>query len=487
MTEARDLDLGRIRRVHLIAVSGVGMASLAGMLRNRGYEVTGSDQNVYPPASTLLERFGIAVRSGYRPENLDPPPDLVVVGNAVSRTNPEVAAMLERDLPYLSMAEALRRFFLAGKRSLVVAGTHGKTTSTAMLAWVLRCAGRDPSLMVGGEAIDFDGNFRLGSGEDFVIEGDEYDTAFFDKGPKFLHYEPKGLILTSIEFDHADIYRDAEQVTEAFGRLLGIVAADGPVLACADFPRVEEALRRSLRPAERFGFSAPAAWRAESVRVQGGRTCFRVSRLGELEANLSIQLMGEINTRNALGVFAFCRALGLSDKEIRPGLESYRGVRRRQELLHEGEITVIDDFAHHPTAIAGTLEAVRRRYPGRRLWAVFEPRSNTSRRRIFQREFGLSLAAADCVVVAAVFFKETDRLEVHERRGAAARGAGLRAAGRRAETFAEPEGIFGHLRQNVRPGDVVVFMSNGAFGGLPRRFAETLDRGPLASGRSLPE
>lgn len=476
MAEALDLDLRRVRRVHLIAVSGVGMASLAGMLKSRGFEVTGSDQNVYPPASTLLERLGIPVRSGYRPENLDPPPDLVIVGNAVSRTNPEVAAMLERNLPYLSMAETLRRFFLAGKRSRVVAGTHGKTTSTAMLASVLHRVGRDPSFLVGGETIDFEGGFRLGSGEDFVIEGDEYDTAFFDKGPKFLHYAPCGVLLTSIEFDHADIYRDADQVTGAFVRLLEIASADGPIIACADFPRVEEALRRSGRAAERFSFSENADWRAVGVRDEGGKTRFQILRRGRLETEIGIRCMGAMNARNALGVFAFCREIGLSSEDIGGGLESFRGVRRRQEVLHDGEITVIDDFAHHPTAIAGTLEAIRRRYPGRRLWAVFEPRSNTSRRRVFQSEFTESLAAADCVVVAAVFFKETDRLEPHERLSVDEIVERLTTTGRHAVTFPNVDEIFGHLCHETREGDVVVFMSNGAFGGLPRRFAESLGR-----------
>jgi UDP-N-acetylmuramate: L-alanyl-gamma-D-glutamyl-meso-diaminopimelate ligase len=465
-------DVSAVRRVHLIAISGVAMTSLAGMLKSRGLEVSGSDQNVYPPASTLLERLGIAVRSGYRPENLDPTPDLVVVGNAVSRTNAEVAAMLERNLPYTSMPDAIRRFFLADKRSLVVAGTHGKTTSTAMLAWVLASAGRDPSLMVGGEALDFDGNFRLGKGQDFVIEGDEYDTAFFDKGPKFLHYEPRGLVLTAVEFDHADIYRDLEQVTAAFVKLLKIVPLDAPVLACTDFPQVERTVRDSGRGVERFGLAPSTGWRAVAIRDEGGRTRFTVCFEGRAEAELAIWPMGEMNVRNALGVFALCRRLGLSAADIRPGLESFRGVRRRQEVIREVPLTVIDDFAHHPTAIAASLEGVRRRYPGRKLWAVFEPRSNTSRRRTFQRELAEALSGADVAIVASVFFKETDPLPEADRLSVRQVIEDLRAARREAETFPDNDRILEHLRRGVRPGDVVVFMSNGAFGGLPRRFAE---------------
>jgi UDP-N-acetylmuramate: L-alanyl-gamma-D-glutamyl-meso-diaminopimelate ligase len=471
MTEAAAVDLAHVRRVHLVAIGGVGMASLAGMLRARGYEVTGSDQNVYPPASTLLERLGIAVRTPYAPANLEPAPDLVVVGNAVSRTNVEAAAVLERDLPYVSMAEALRRFFLAGKRSLVVAGTHGKSTSTAMLAWTLERAGRDPSLMLGGESIDFGGNFRLGGGRDFVIEGDEYDTAFFDKGPKFLHYEPKALILTAIEFDHADIYRDLDHVTGAFVSLLRLLPADAPLVACADFPRVAAALAEAGRASESFGSSAGADWRLANLRDERGRTRFEVRRHGTVEAELAIPPMGEMNARNALGVFALCRALGLAVSAIRPGLESFRGVRRRQEVLRERPVVVIDDFAHHPTAIAGTLEAVRLRHPERRLWAVFEPRSNTSRRRVFQREFTEALASADRTVLARVYFKESDPLAEPERLSVDTIVADLRARGREAATFATNDEILEHLRGEAHEGDVVVFMSNGAFGDLPRRFA----------------
>jgi UDP-N-acetylmuramate: L-alanyl-gamma-D-glutamyl-meso-diaminopimelate ligase len=463
-------DSPSIRTVHLIAISGVAMTSLAGMLKSRGFVVTGSDQNVYPPASTLLERLEIPVRLGYRAENLEPPPDLVVVGNAVSRTNPEVAAMLERGLAYVSMPEAIRRLFLAGKRSLVVAGTHGKTTSTAMLAWVLASAGRDPSLMLGGESLDFGGNFRLGRGEDFVIEGDEYDTAFFDKGPKFLHYEPRGLILTAIEFDHADIYRDLDHVTSAFVSLLKIVPGDAPVLVCDDFPHTAAAVAAAGRDLEQFGSRSGRGWRAVEVCDDGHGTHFTVHRDGEREAEITLSVMGEMNVRNALGVFALCRRLGLPASEIASGLRSFRGVRRRQEVIAAEPILVIDDFAHHPTAIAATLEAVRRRHPSKKIWAVFEPRSNTSRRRIFQQEFAGALRRADAVVIAPVFFKETDPLPERDRLSVREIVEALRAGGVAADTFADDDSILEHLRHSVHAGDVVVFMSNGAFGGLPRRF-----------------
>jgi UDP-N-acetylmuramate: L-alanyl-gamma-D-glutamyl-meso-diaminopimelate ligase len=467
-----------VRRVHLVAIGGVGMTALAGMLHERGYRVSGSDGELYPPASTLLERLGIPVRKGFAAENLEPPPDLVVIGNAVSRSNPEVQAVLERRLPYTSMAEAIRRLFLAGKRPVVVAGTHGKTTSTALLAWVLEQAGRAPSALLGGEAIDFGTNFRLGSGELFVVEGDEYDTAFFDKEPKFLHYEPQALLLTAIEFDHADIYRDLDHVTEAFEKLLALLPPDSPIVASADFPRVKRALDRAGRSAERFGLSSEADWRAIEVHDTGGRTRFAVSVRGRLEAEVSTVLMGDINVRNVLGVYALARKLGLEPREIVPGVASFRGVRRRQEVLREEPLVVIDDFAHHPTAIAGTLEAVRRRYPDRTLWAVFEPRSNTSRRRVFQHEFPRALAAADRILLSEVFHKDTDRLAPEERLSVDRVVAELRQLGRSARAFASPEEILAELERQVRPGEVVVFMSNGAFGGIPRRFAAA-----VASGR----
>src|SRR5262245_24653113 len=449
MSDREAFDAASVRTVHLIAISGVAMTSLAGMLKSRGYVVTGSDQNVYPPASTLLERLGIPVRLGYRAENLEPRPDLVVVGNAVSRTNPEVAAMLERGLAYVSMPEAIRRLFLVGKRSLVVAGTHGKTTSTAMLASVLAAAGRDPSLMLGGESLDFDGNFRIGRGEDFVVEGDEYDTAFFDKGPKFLHYEPRGLILTAIEFDHADIYRDLDHVTSAFVSLLQIVPGDAPVLVCDDFPHTATAVAAAGRAVEHFGSRSGRGWRAADVHDDGHGTHFTVGHDGEHEAEITLSVMGEMNVRNALGVFALCRRLGLPASQIASGLHTFRGVRRRQEVIAVEPILVIDDFAHHPTAIAGTLEAVRRRHPSKKIWAVFEPRSNTSRRRIFQQEFASALGKADAVVIAPVFFKDTDPLPETDRLSVGEIVEALRAGGIAADTFADDDSILEHLRRSV--------------------------------------
>ncbi len=467
--------IGDIRHVHLIAICGVAMAALAGMLRQRGYAVTGSDENVYPPMSTLLERWGIPIRAGFRPENLADRPDAVVVGNKVSRDNPEVQALLASGIPYLSLPQALHDFFLAGKRPSVIAGTHGKTTSTAMLAWVLEAAGRDPSMMVGGEATNFGGNFKLGSGPDFVLEGDEYDTAFFDKGPKFLHYAPQALILTAVEFDHADIYRDLEHVKSAFRQLIDILPASAPLVVAADFPHaIEVAQRDGLQP-ETFGVSDAAQWRVTNLRAANGESVFDITHGGAIEGTATLRVPGAINARNALGVYLLARRLGLRSDEILAGLRTFAGVARRQEVVGEfGGATLIDDFAHHPTAVAGTLAALRQHYPGRRLWAVFEPRSNTSRRKVFQRDYVEAFTAADRVIIGGVFQKQTDAVGADELFSPDQLARDLNARGVEARAFAEIDVIVAALVRNVRPDDVIVLMSNGGFGGLREKLVAAL-------------
>ena len=468
---------GAARRVHLIAICGVAMSALAGMLKQRGYAVSGSDENVYPPMSTVLERLGIAIRPGFRAEHLADRPDLVVVGNKVSRTNPEVQAMLASGIPYVSLPQALAALFLAARRPLVVAGTHGKTTSTALLAWVLECAGRDPSLLVGGDALNFDGNYKLGNGEDFVIEGDEYDTAFFDKGPKFLHYRPQAVLVTAVEFDHADIYRDLAQVKAAFQKLLAILPAAAPLVAAADFPHARALATR--RPgATTFGLLASDAhWRATHLRDNGSETLFEVEYRGATECTARIAQPGGINARNALGVYALARTLGLSAAEILPGLASFRGVARRQEVVGTfGGVTVVDDFAHHPTAVDGVIAAVRLRYPRRRLWAVFEPRSNTSRRKIFQREYVTAFAGADAVIIGGVFHKQTDQVADADLFSPEQLVADLQARRVQARAIADAETISATLADETHAGDVILLMSNGSFGGLRQKLTAALDR-----------
>jgi len=375
--------LSELRTVHLIAIGGVGMAGLAGMFKQRGLRVTGSDEHIYPPMSDVLARLGITAAEGYRPENVVQP-DVVVIGNKVSRNNVEVQSVLARGLPFLSFPEALSRYFLAGRRSLVIAGTHGKTTSTAMLAWVLEQAGHDPSVMLGGESLDFGGNFKLGHGEYFAVEGDEYDSAFFDKGPKFLHYQPSAVILTAVEFDHADIYADLAAVKDAFRRLLALLPAAAPLVVASDFPHAAAVAATAPGPATLFGAGPEAAWRLTDVRDDGEATRFDVEHDGRSEGTIAVRQPGLINARNALGVYVLARRLGLAHEQIASGLASFSGVRRRQEPVGVfGDVVLIDDFAHHPTAVAGTLTALRDRYPHRRLWALFEPRSNTSRRKVF--------------------------------------------------------------------------------------------------------
>jgi UDP-N-acetylmuramate: L-alanyl-gamma-D-glutamyl-meso-diaminopimelate ligase len=463
----RPASLDDVRRIHIIAVGGVGMTALAGLLQKRGFHVTGSDEQIYPPMSRIIERLGIAVRSGYRAENLEPRPDLVIVGNKVSRDNPEVQALLASALPYLSFPEALGELFLAERRSLVVAGTHGKTTSTAMLAWVLECAGRDPSLMVGGDSLDFGGNFKLGRGPDFVVEGDEYDSAFFDKGPKFLHYRPDAVLLTAVEFDHADIYRDLAAVEDAFRRLILLLHPAAPLVVGADLPRALEVCAESGRRAVTFGTGASAEWRAADVEDSGARTAFTVRRKGAPEGVLRIRPPGLMNARNALGVYVLARELGLGHAEIATGLERFSGVARRQEVVGElGGVILIDDFAHHPTAVAETIGALKLRYRGRRLWALFEPRSNTSRRKIFQQEYVAAFRGADRVVLGEVFAKKTDAIPADEMFSAAQLANDLRGAGVSASCLPSSDRIAAFVCESVAPGDVVAIMSNGDFGGL---------------------
>jgi UDP-N-acetylmuramate: L-alanyl-gamma-D-glutamyl-meso-diaminopimelate ligase len=460
--------------IHLVAVGGVGMSALAGLLQAQGFRVTGSDEAIYPPASTLLEQLRIAVRHGYRPEHLDSA-DAVIIGNAVTRTNPEAAAALERGLPVFSMPEILGDLFLSQRRTLVVAGTHGKTTTTAMLAWVLQRAGRAPGFLVGGVPIDLGVSFAVGEGEDFVIEGDEYDSAFFDKRPKFIHYRPQAVLLNAVEFDHADIYKDLEHVKRAFADLVRLLPREAPLVVASEFPHAVEVARGATRDAILFGAGPGSAWRAVNVRDDGECTVFAVEAEGQPVATVRLQLPGDMNVRNALGVFVLCRSLGMAAREIVPGLESFRGVRRRQE--HVGErrgVVVLDDFAHHPTAVAGTLAAVRARYRERRVIAVFEPRSNTSRRRVFQQAFADALACAPVVILSAVYEKPNDPLPPAERLSTDELVADLRSRGIAAAVLPSPDAIAQHLAATATRGDVVVIMSNGAFGGLPRRLLEML-------------
>jgi UDP-N-acetylmuramate: L-alanyl-gamma-D-glutamyl-meso-diaminopimelate ligase len=476
-----DLPIGG--RVHLIAIAGVGMAPLAGLLLSQGYRVTGSDQNVYPPMSTYLADLGVDVLTGYAAEHLydslGDRPDLIVVGNAVSRNNPEVEEMLRLGVPYISFPQALEKFLIGAKRSLVVAGTHGKTTTAALMAWVLAKAGWEPSFFIGGMPRNFGNGFRQGSGDWVVLEGDEYDSAFFDKGPKFLHYRPEKVILTSLEFDHADIYRDLDHLKSSFRRFAELIPATGSLLVCNEYEAAKEVAASARCPITFYGDKEPRGWQARNIRVSGGASWFEPFDGAHSEGELKVNLIGRHNVMNALSVYATARELGMARETISEAMATFAGVKRRQELKGEvGGITVLDDFAHHPTAIEETIAAVRSAYSGRRLWAVFEPRSNTSRRRIFAREFPAALALADRVVVAGLY--QPEKIPVEERLPAEEVVAEINRISRlsgngKALLIEEPDDIARHVAREAARGDVILVMSNGGFGGVQEKILKLLN------------
>ncbi len=458
--------------VHLIGIGGVGMAALAGLLHESGCRVTGSDRDLYPPSSTLLAELGLMVHRGFDPARLDPAPDLVVIGNAVRRGNPEAEETLDRGLRYASMPQVVRERFLAGRHSIVVAGTHGKTTMTAMLAWVLNRAGRDPGLLVGGMPINLPRPYRIGSGAAFVIEGDEYDTAFFDKGPKFMHYRPDTAVLGTVEFDHADIYRNLEDVKRVFGWLGNLIPRRGLLVRHEDCEATRQVTSTVLCRVQGFGLEL-GTWRAAEIEHRRDGVRFTALRDGEAFTETALRLPGEHSVRNALAVMAASAEQGLTAAEIAEGLATFEGVRRRLEERGEVDgVAVLDDFAHHPTAIAETLRAVRRRYPGRRVWAVLEPRSWSLRRNVFQDRLPESLRLADEVIVAEVYGAEEIPREVRLDPDRLVRD--LEERGAPARFLPGVDSIVSFLVSRVAPGDVIAVLSNGGFGGLHERLLGAL-------------
>jgi len=460
------------KHIHLIGICGTAMASLAGMLKQRGFRVTGSDAAAYPPMSDFLAGLEIPVAQPFDSRNLEPRPDLVVVGNAISRGNAELEEVLDKRLSFCSLPQLLHDEFLRGKEVLVVAGTHGKTTTTSMLAWIFHTAGMQPSFLIGGIAENFGSSFHLGQGKHFILEGDEYDSAFFDKGPKFLHYFPDAVILTSVEFDHADIYKDLDAVETAFKRLVNliprrgrIVAFDGMAGETGESPSLERALSKAFCPVERYGASARAEWRITNLKLQPEGTSWSVMHDGRAWTDLEFPLAGEYNVWNATAAAALASQYGISKEEIAAALKTFKSVKRRLEVKAQvNGVTIIDDFAHHPTAIAGTLKALRARYAGARLWAILEPRSNTLRRRVLQAELARSLALADEVVVAAVFRSEA--VPVNERLELPELAADIQRHGGRARLQADADEIVATIAPEMRSGDVVAILSNGGFGGI---------------------
>ena len=417
------------KRIHLIGICGTAMASLAGMLKQRGHLVTGSDVAAYPPMSDFLASLEIPVAQPFSENNLDPRPDLVIVGNAISRGNVELEYVLDHRLAYQSMAQVLHDQFLIDRERLVVAGTHGKTTTSSLLAWMFSEALRAPGFLIGGIPENFGSSFALGQGREFIIEGDEYDTAFFDKGPKFLHYFPDSVILTSVEFDHADIYKDLDEVKTAFKRLVNLVPRRGLLVAWDGHPSVDECVSRAFCRVQRYGFDAGSMWRISDPEYGDSLTRWKVWRDGVPWSEFESQLAGEYNILNATAAAALAANYGISAETIASALRSFRSVKRRLEVKAEIHgITIIDDFAHHPTAVAGTLKALRARYRGRRLWAILEPRSNTLRRKVFEDELAQSLAHADQIVMAGVF--KSDAIPEAERLDARSVIAKLNAIGK---------------------------------------------------------
>lgn len=471
-------ELPDIRRVYLIGIGGTAMASLAGMLQQRGYEVAGSDEHVYPPMSTYLERLGIPVLEGYTKEHLETfRPDLVVIGNAAASTNVEAAATVESDLPYTSMPEAIHHLFIRGKHSVVVTGTHGKTTTTSLMAWLLESAGRDPSMVVGGIPLNFNHNFKLGGGPEFVIEGDEYNTAFFDKGPKFLHYHANTLLVNNIEFDHADIYADLEAILSAFRKAVQQVAANDAIVANGDDANV-----MSLRGEARgrwitFGWNRECdAFATDAVENPDG-TEFTAWWEGKEWARFRTTLSGRHNVLNALADAVIAKLRGVSAEEIQKGLETFRGIKRRMEVRGvERGVTVIDDFAHHPTAIATTLAGARKRYPGRRIWALFEPRSISSSRKEFESGYIDAFHGADRVIVGPVFHRERyeTRYGLDKMMSVETISERLNSDGIPAEQIDDFDVIAERVAREAGEGDVVLVMSSGAFGGVHEKILERL-------------
>ena len=470
--------LPQVKRVYLIGIGGTAMASLAGMLQQRGYLLAGSDENVYPPMSTYLESMGIPVLEGYTKDHLVTfRPDLVVIGNVAAKTNAEAAATLELDLPYTSMPEAIYELFIQGKHSIVITGTHGKTTTTSLMAWILEAAGRDPSMVVGGIPLNFNHNFKLGSGPDFVIEGDEYNTSFFDKGPKFLHYGANTLLVNNIEFDHADIYPDLNAIIDAFRKGVEQVKPGDGIVANGDDENVAR-LRNDARGRWiTFGFDHSRDAYATDVEFAPDTTSFTAWWEGREWFRFRTTLSGRHNVLNALADAVIARLRGLSGEQIQQGLATFEGIKRRMEVRGiERGVTVIDDFAHHPTAIATTLNGARKRYPGRRIWALFEPRSISSSRKEFEAGYKEAFHEADRVIIGPIFHLQRyeSRYGLDKMMKVDAIVDRLRRDGIPAEQIDDFDRIADVIAKDAKPDDVVVVMSSGAFGGVHEKILSRL-------------
>ena len=480
MDEAFDLP-PKHAHIHLMGICGVGMSSLAGMLKEKGYTITGSDHNIYPPMSTFLERLSIPVNKGYSPLNLHPLPDLVIVGNVITKENPEADELLQLGVPYLSMPRALKKFAMEGKKSITIAGTHGKTTTSALIAWILELAHMNPSFMIGGIARDFERNFKLGTGPYFVVEGDEYDTAFFDKRPKFLHYDPYVTVITGIEFDHADIYKGIDEIKDSFRHLIKMIPPEGLLCANMDDPIVADEIDRARCPSVTYAITKEADLCIGDMSVNDNGTRLTIVKEKKEYLSVTTDLYGDHNMSNILAAVSIADHVNIRPEIIDKALASFKGVKRRLESIGRyGDILVIDDFAHHPTAVRETTKAVKGRYKNHRLVAVFEPRSNSSRRNIFQAAYASSFDCVDLVILPEPPLME--RIPMDERFSSVKLAADLREQGIGAYYFPNNDDLLDGLLSLVRPGDVILIMSNGPFDHIQERLLQRLKTVTTTSG-----
>lgn len=456
-----------------MGICGTAMASLAGLLKDRGFKVTGSDANPYPPMSTQIEKLGIPLMKGYSAKNLHPKPDFVVVGNVISANNEEAQELVKLGIPYTSLPKAMGEFIIADRESIVISGTHGKTTTTSLMSWVAECAGHKPGFLIGGVPKNFSLSFRNPQGKYFVIEGDEYDTAFFDKVPKFIHYKPRHVVLTSVEFDHADIYKDLDAVKDAFARLMKLIPADGTLIACADDKNVM-ALKGLCAAQNTYTYGLKGGdFHARILSSDAEGTRFEVEFRGEKLGPYTVPMAGEYNILNAAAVVAMSKVLGFDPMKVDQGLKTFQGVKRRQDILGEpGGVLVIEDFAHHPTAVRETVKAVQDRYPGRRVFSVFEPRSATSRRKVFQKDYVDAFSIAHEILLARAF--DQTKIDEGNRFSSEELIADLKNQGRSAGVFDSADAIVADLAKRTKKGDVVLIMSNGGFDGIYEKLLKTL-------------
>jgi UDP-N-acetylmuramate: L-alanyl-gamma-D-glutamyl-meso-diaminopimelate ligase len=460
--------------IHLIGICGTAMASLAGLLKDRGFHITGSDLNPYPPMSTQLESLGISILKGYKKENLTPAPDFVIVGNVISANNEEAQELVRQNIPYTSLPKALGEFVIEQRQCICISGTHGKTTTTSMMAWVAESLKLGPGFLIGGIAKNFSKSFQNPTGEYFVIEGDEYDTAYFDKVPKFVHYRPRHVIFTSCEFDHADIYQDLEAVKAAFRRLMKLIPEDGTLLTCASEKHAMELMKESNALKKLSYGISEGDYQARDIRIQNGGSLFRVFFKTDNLGEFFVSLTGNYNILNTLSVIGLCHQLGWDMHKVRNALTAFQGVKRRQEVLGEpGGVLVIEDFAHHPTAVRETVKGIRAKYPGRRLLSIFEPRSATSRRKIFQKDYVTAFSESDFTFLAKAF--DQTKIDAENRFSSDELVKDLMATGKTASHHDDVDNIIGAVTKVAKKGDLVLIMSNGGFDGIYQKILQRLE------------